>query len=77
MRQNNLELGPSHRCKQRLPASGRYYNEERPHSAIRNKSPIMLVKSEGDTSQHDRVAGASPVTTLYMQSAVAYLQHYM
>jgi putative transposase len=28
----------------------RYYNEERPHSAIRNKSPIMLVKPDGDTS---------------------------
>jgi putative transposase len=28
----------------------RYYNEERPHSAIGNKSPIMLVKSEGETS---------------------------
>ncbi len=28
----------------------RYYNEERPHSAIGNKSPIMLIKSEGETS---------------------------
>jgi putative transposase len=28
----------------------RYYNEERPHGAIGNKSLIMLVKSEGETS---------------------------
>ena len=28
----------------------RYYNVEQPHSAIRNKSPIMLAKSEGETS---------------------------
>lgn len=31
-------------------ATVRYDNEERPHSAIENKSPMMLVKSEGDTS---------------------------
>lgn len=28
----------------------RYYNEERPHSAIGNKAPIMLIKSVGETS---------------------------
>jgi putative transposase len=36
---------------EKLDAWRRYYNEERPHSAIRNKSPIMLVKSECETSQ--------------------------
>ncbi len=35
---------------EKLETWRRYYNEERPHSAIGNKSPIMLVKSEGDTS---------------------------
>ena len=28
----------------------RYYNEERPHGAIRNKSPIMLQNHDGATS---------------------------
>ena len=28
----------------------RYYNEERPHSAIGNIPPIMLANSEGDSS---------------------------
>ena len=35
---------------EKLETWRRYYNEERPHSAIGNKSPITLVKSDGDTS---------------------------
>lgn len=35
---------------EKLEAWRRYYNEERPHSAIGNKFPIMLIKSEGETS---------------------------
>jgi putative transposase len=32
---------------QKLEEWRRYYNEERPHSAIGNKPPIMLIKSDG------------------------------
>ena len=35
---------------EKLEAWRRYYNEEPPHSAIGNKVPIMLTKSEGVTS---------------------------
>jgi len=35
---------------EKVEAWRRYYNEERPHNAIGNKSPIMLVKSDGETS---------------------------
>jgi putative transposase len=35
---------------EKLETWRRYCNEERPHSAIGNKSPIMLVKSEGENS---------------------------
>lgn len=35
---------------EKLETWRRYYNEERPQSVIGNKSPIMLAKSEGDTS---------------------------
>jgi putative transposase len=35
---------------EKVEASRRYYNEERPHSAIGNKSPIILEKSGGETS---------------------------
>lgn len=35
---------------EKLETWRRYCNEERPHSAIGNKSPIILVKSEGETS---------------------------
>lgn len=31
----------------------RIYNEERPHSAIRNITPIMLANSAGETSPPD------------------------
>jgi putative transposase len=30
----------------------RYYNEERPHRAIRNKIPVMLMKSEASPARH-------------------------
>jgi len=35
---------------EKLEAWRRYYNEERPHSAIGNNAPIMLTKSGGITS---------------------------
>jgi putative transposase len=35
---------------EKLETWRRYCNEERPHSAIGNKSSIMLVKSEGENS---------------------------
>ncbi len=35
---------------EKLETWRRYYNEERPHSGIGNKCPIMLDKSEGETS---------------------------
>lgn len=35
---------------EKLEAWRRYYNEERPHSAIGNKAPIMLTKSGSITS---------------------------
>ena len=35
---------------EKLEAWRRYYNEERPHGAIGNKSPITLTKSGGITS---------------------------
>jgi putative transposase len=35
----------------------RYYNEERPHGAIRNKSPIMLQNHDGPPARHRKKAG--------------------
>ncbi|MGR3702799.1 MAG: integrase core domain-containing protein [Paracoccaceae bacterium] len=35
---------------EKLEAWRRYYNEERPHSVIGNKAPIMLTKSGDITS---------------------------
>jgi len=35
---------------EKMEAWRRYYNEERPHSAIGNIPPIMLANSDGDTS---------------------------
>ena len=35
---------------EKMKAWRRYYNEERPHSAIGNMRPITLANSEGDTS---------------------------
>ena len=35
---------------EKLETWRRHYNEEWPHSAIGNKSPIMLIKSESDAS---------------------------
>ena len=46
---------------EKLETWRRYYNEERPHGAIGNKAPIMLVKSGG-------AAGPSTRETLAMAS---------
>lgn len=45
-----LEKWSSQRCFASPVGSGIHYNEERPHSAIGNIPPIMLVNSDGHTS---------------------------
>jgi len=41
-------------AREKVEAWRRYYNEERPHSAIGNKSPIMLTKSGSAASPLSR-----------------------
>ncbi len=41
-------------AREKVEAWRRYYNEERPHSAIGNKSPIMLTKSGNAASPLSR-----------------------